>query len=145
MLLALNGLAGLDNLLLGLGLASAAKGLAVVGLVPLAEGGGVDLDHGGAGQGVGADELVVGGVEGDTDDADLAGDTLAAPGEVAGFETETTELAVTTTGADKVDALGTDSGVGGLTALLEGSVCVSGTCVLEWHSLRSGYAYLFLR
>lgn len=145
MLLGLDGLAGLDDLLLGLGLASAAKGLAVVGLVPLAEGGGVDLDHGGAGQGVGADELVVGGVEGDTDNADLAGDTLAAPGEVAGFETETTELAVTTTGADKVDALGADSGVGGLTALLEGSVCVSGTCVLERHSLRSGYAYLFLR
>ena len=116
-----------------------------MGLVPLPEGSGIDLNNGGAGQGVGTDELVVGGVEGDTDDADLAGDTLAAPGEVAGFETETTELAVTTTGADKVDALGTDSGVGGLTALLEGSVCVSGTCVLEWHSLRSGYAYLFLR
>jgi hypothetical protein len=127
-LLALNGLADLD-ILLGLGLASAAKGLTVVGLVPLTEGGGIDLDDGGAGQSVGADELVVGRVEGDTDDADLAGDTLAAPG--AGFETETTELAVTTTGADEVDTLGADSGVGGLTALLESSVCWSGTCVLE--------------
>lgn len=144
MLLVLDGLALLD-LLLGLLLASAAKGLAVVGLVPLTEGGGVDLDDGGAGQGVGADQLVVGRVEGDTDDADLAGDALAAPGEVAGVETETTELAVTTTGADEVDALGADSGGGGLTALLESSVCVSGTCVLERHSLRSGYAYLFLR
>lgn len=144
MLLVLDGLALLD-LLLGLLLASAAKGLAVVGLVPLTEGGGVDLDDGGAGQGVGADQLVVGRVEGDTDDADLAGDALAAPGEVAGVETETTELAVPTTGADEVDALGADSGGGGLTALLESSVCVSGTCVLERHSLRSGYAYLFLR
>lgn len=144
MLLVLNGLA-LLNLLLSLLLASAANALAVVTLVPLAEGGGVDLDDGGAGQGVGADKLVVGRVEGDTDNADLAGDALAAPGEVAGVETETTELAVAATGADKVDALGADSGGGGLTALLERSVCVSGTCVLEWHSLRSGYAYLFLR
>ena len=57
--LALLGL--LDGLALLL-LAAAADGLAVVGLVPLTEGGSVDLDDGGLGQGVGADKLVVRGV-----------------------------------------------------------------------------------
>ena len=61
-LLLLDRLALLD-LLGGLALlllATAADGLAVVGLVPLTEGRGVDLDDGGLGQGVGADKLVVG-------------------------------------------------------------------------------------
>lgn len=57
--LALLGL--LDDLALLL-LATAAKRLAVVGLVPLAERRSVDLDDGGLGQGVGADEFVVRGV-----------------------------------------------------------------------------------
>lgn len=63
-LLLLNRLALLD-LLNGLALlllATAAEGLAVVGLVPLTERSSVDLDDGGLGQGVGADELVVRGV-----------------------------------------------------------------------------------
>jgi hypothetical protein len=90
-----------------------------VGLVPLTERSGIDLDNSRLGQGVGTDELVVGRVVGDTDDTGLAGDTLGAPGEVAGVETEGTELAVTTTGAHEMDTLGTDTGVGSLTALLE--------------------------
>jgi hypothetical protein len=106
--------------LLGLLLASAANGLAVVGLVPLSEGSSIDLENGGLGQGVGTDQLVVGRVVGDDDDAGLAGHALGSPGEVAGVETEGTELLVTATGADKVDALVANTGVGGLTALLEG-------------------------
>lgn len=61
-LLLLDRLALLD-LLNGLALlllATAADGLAVVGLVPLTEGSSVDLDDSGLGQGVGADKLVVG-------------------------------------------------------------------------------------
>lgn len=107
---------------LGLLLASTTEGLAVVGLVPLTEGSGINLHNGGLGQGVCADQLVVGGVEGHSDDTGLAGDTLGAPGEVAAVETQSTELLVTTTGADKVNALGSDTGVGGLATLLEGSV-----------------------
>lgn len=103
-------------------LASTADGLAVVGLVPLTEGGSVNLDNGRLGQGVCADQLVVGGVEGHSNDTGLAGDTLGAPREVTRLETETTELLVATTGADKVDALGANTGVGGLTTLLESSV-----------------------
>jgi len=36
--------------------------LGVVGLIPLPEGGGIDLDDGALDEGVGSDELVVGGV-----------------------------------------------------------------------------------
>jgi len=61
-------------------------------------------------------------VERDTDDTGLAGNALGTPGEVTGLETESTELLVTTTGADKVDALCAQTGVGGLAALLESSV-----------------------
>ena len=127
-LLLLNGLAlllllGLLALLGGLGtLASAADGLAVVGLVPLAEGGGVDLDNGGLGQGVGADELVVGRVVGDADDARLAGAALGSPGEVTGVETQGTVLVVAAAGADGVDALGANAGVGTLATGFESAL-----------------------
>jgi hypothetical protein len=103
----------------GLLLPATADGLAVVGLVPLTEGRGVDLDDGGLGQGVGADQLVVGRVEGDGDDADLAGDALATPSKVARVEAQGAELAVAAAGADEMDALGADTGIGGLAALLE--------------------------
>lgn len=43
-------------------LATTAEGLAVVGLIPLTERSGIDLDNGRLGKGVGTDELVVGGV-----------------------------------------------------------------------------------
>lgn len=96
-----------------------------MGLVPLTERCGIDLDDGGLCKGVGADQLVVGRVESDGDDADLAGDALRTPREVARVETQCAELAVAATGTDEVDALGTDTGVGGLAALLESSVFTS--------------------
>lgn len=127
-LLLLDGV-GLLDLLLGLALlgslgllASSAEGLAVVGLVPLSEGGGIDLDDGALGQGVGSDQLVVGGVVGDADDTGLAGAALGAPGEVARVETEGTVLVVTTTSADGVDALGANTGVGTLATSLESAL-----------------------
>lgn len=106
----------------GLLLASSAKGLTVVCLIPLSEGSGVDLDNGGFGEGVCADEFVVRWVVRDNDHTDFAGDTLGAPGEVTGFETEATEFLVSTTGADDVNSLGANTGVGWLTTLLESSV-----------------------
>ena len=110
-------------LLGGLGaLAAAADGLAVVGLVPLAEGGGVDLDNGGLGQGVGADQLVVGRVVGDADDARLAGAALGTPGEVTRVEAQGAVLVVAAAGADGVDALGANAGVGTLATGFESAL-----------------------
>lgn len=111
-------------------------------LIPLTEGVGIDLDHGSLGKSVRADEFVVGRVEGDGNDTDFAGDALAAPGEIAGIETQGAEFAVAATRADEMDTLGTDTGVGRLATFLEGSV-FSSEC--DGMAVRSGYAYLFLR
>ena len=121
-LLLLHAVAPLLLGLLGLGLASPADGLAVVSLVPLAERSSINLDDGRLGQGVGTDQFVVRRVVRHTNHTGLAGNTLGAPGEVTGVETEGTELLVTTTSADQVNSLGTDTGVGGLTTLVERSV-----------------------
>lgn len=88
---------------------SLAEGLAVMRLVPLAERSGIDLDYGGLGEGICADEFVVGRMEDDTDNTGLARDSLRSPGEVAGVETESTELAVSSTGTDKMDTLSTNT------------------------------------
>ena len=90
--------------------------------VPLTERSGIDLDDSGFGEGVGSDKFVVGRMEGDDDDTDLAGDSLRSPREVAGFEAEGTELAVTTTGAHKMDSLSSDTGVGFLTSGFESAL-----------------------
>lgn len=106
----------------GLLLTATTKGLAVVGLVPLTEGSGVDLDDGGLGQGVGADELVVGRVVDDTNDTGLAGGALGGPGKVTAVETQGTVLVVTAAGADGVDALGTNTGLSRLATSLESAL-----------------------
>ena len=90
-------------------------------LVPLSEGCGVDLDDSGFGQGVGADEFVVGGVEGHADDAHFARDAFGGPAETAGVDAEGPILGVPATGADEMDSLGADAGVGWLAAFLESS------------------------
>ena len=90
-------------------------------LVPLTEWCSVDLNDGGFGEGVGADELVVGGMIHDGDDAGLARNGFGAPGEVTGIEAEGTEFAVAAADTDGVDALAADASRGCLTAFLEGS------------------------
>ena len=92
--------------------------LTVVRLVPLAERRSVDLDDAALDERVGADELVVGRVVDDADDAGLAGRVLAAPGEVARLEAEGAVLEVATTRADGVDALSAELGSRGLTTSL---------------------------
>src|SRR4051812_47160914 len=91
-------------------------------LIPLSEWSSIDLYDGGFGEGVGSDELVVGGMESDNDDTDLASNSLGSPREIAGFETESAELAVTTTGTHEMDSLGSDTGVGFLSAGFESAL-----------------------
>lgn len=110
----------LDRLALLL-LTLAANAGAVVGLVPGAEGSGVDLHDGRLGEGVGAHQLVVGRVVRHHDHTGLARDALGAPAEVARVETQSAVFGVAATGADEMDALAADAGVGWLTALLESS------------------------
>ncbi len=55
----------------------------------------------------------------DTDDPRLAGNVLAAPGEVARVKTEGTVLEVTTADPNGVNALGAELRAGSLTAELE--------------------------
>lgn len=93
--------------------------LAVVGLVPLSEGGGVDLDDGALDEGVCPDELVVGRVVDDPDDAGLAGDVLGAPGVVARLEAERAVLGVAPAHPDGVDPLRPDLGHRALASELE--------------------------
>lgn len=81
-------------------LSSTTQARTIMSLIPLSEGGRIDLNDGGAGQGVGSNEFVVGWVEDDTDDTSLAGDGFRAPGEVSAVETEGAEFAVSSTGAD---------------------------------------------
>lgn len=113
---------GLLALLLRLCLTSPPQALPVVCLVPLTERCGVDLDDGGFGKRIRADELVVRRMEGHANDADFAGYAFRAPGEVARFEAEGTIFGVTTTGADEMDTLSADTGVGWLATLLKSSV-----------------------
>lgn len=110
-------LLGLLDLILVLGLLT--QNLTVVGLEPLSERSGIDLDNGGLGQGVGSHQLVVGRVVDDSGDSGLSGDTLRGPREVTGLESQSSELLVTTSGSDGVDSLSTDLGHGRLSTQLE--------------------------
>jgi len=116
---------------------------AVVCFVPGSEWCSVDLDDGGAGESVGSDEFVVGRVVCDDDHTDFASNALRAPREVAGLDTESTVLGVTTTGADKMDTLVSDTGVGWLSTLLESSVELLLDGCHVWRF--DGRVYLFLR
>jgi hypothetical protein len=85
----------------------------------LSEWRGVDLDNSSFCEGICSDEFVVGRMVGDDNDADFASNALRTPREVASFETESAEFLVTSSRTDEMDALGTDTGVGWLTALFE--------------------------
>ena len=80
------------------------------------------MDYGGFGEGICADQLVVGRMEGYDDDTDFASDTLRTPREIARVKAEGTVFCITATGTDEMNTLGSDTGVGWLTAFLKSSV-----------------------
>lgn len=90
-------------------------------LIPGTERCSIDLDDGGAGKGVCADEFVVGRMEGDDNDTDLAGDAFRSPREVTALDSQGSVFGVAASGAYKMDSLVANTGVGWLTAFLKSS------------------------
>lgn len=107
-------------------------------LIPLTEGGSIDLNNSTLDEGVRSDKLVVGSIIDlgeqmssekslfhlrlrtyNTDDPRLPCDMLRSPCKVSSFQPESTVLQVSATNPDSVDALGTKFGIGGLTTKLE--------------------------
>ena len=84
----------------------------VVRLIPGLEGVSIDHDDASLDKGLGTDQLVVGRVVHDIQDTDLAGADLGTPGEVTGVNGEGSELGVSSSAADLVDAGFTDLGHG---------------------------------
>lgn len=95
----------------------------VVG-VPLREGSGVNLNDAVLDEGVGSDQLVVGGVVDDIEDSGLAGDSFGGPVEVTFLKPEGSELEVSSSDSDTSDSGGVrdEFGVGDGSGLLEGSL-----------------------
>lgn len=94
--------------------------------------------NGGLGKSVCADELIVGGMEGHSDDAHFAGDTFRTPGEIAGVEAEGAIFGVAATSADEMYTLAADSGVGWLATFLESSVDGQ-TIFARWWATRTSF------
>lgn len=84
----------------------------VVRLIPGLEGVGIDHDDASLDKGLGTNQLVVGRVVHDIQDTDLAGADLGTPREVTRVDREGSELGVSSSAADLVDAGFTDLGHG---------------------------------
>jgi len=115
-----------------------AKLLTVVLGIPLPKRGGVDLHDGRLHQGLGTDQLVVGGVVHNIQNTSTAGDSLRAPREVSVLKAESPELGVATPDADLAYTLGPEPGVGGSPSQLKLSLlpvhralASGGTALLE--------------
>jgi hypothetical protein len=91
----------------------------VVGLVPRFERVSINEDNSSLHQGLGTDQLVVGGIVDDIQDTNLASANFGTPREVTRVETEGTEFQVASASADGADALFSDFGHGRRSAQFE--------------------------
>merc|ERR1719333_315700 len=101
--------------------------------VPLSEGGGIDVDNGVLDEGLGANELVVGGVVDNINNTRLECDGLGVPGPRAVVGTESSALDVSASSAHKDGLLLTELGHGWDSAHLELSLFL-----VNWHAASSG-------
>ena len=90
-----------------------------MGLVPLTERSSVNDNNGVLDKGLGTDELIVGRVVDDVNDMGLTSNGLRAPREVAGVETESAVLLVSSADANGVDSLRAELGHGSRASQLE--------------------------
>ena len=104
--------------------------------LPLSEGSGINDNNGVLDQGLGSDQLMVGGVVDHVDDPGLARDGLAAPGEVSLIEPQGSVFLVSSTNTKGVDSLGSQLGHGSRSGQLELPLLADGS------SLASGGATL---
>ena len=108
----------------------------VVGVVPLAEWLGINLNNAVLHQSIGPHQLVVGGIVHNPDNSDLLGDSLGSPGEVTVVKTKSTMLDVPSTAPDIVDFLGAQLGHRRgatqlkLSLLAEGDMATGGSAAL---------------
>merc|ERR1719411_2332530 len=102
-----------------LGALLTSQGKSVVGLVPLSEWSSINDNNGVLDQGLSSDQLVVGSVVDHVDDSGLAGDCLAAPGEVTLVQSESAILLVSSTDTKSVNPLRGQLGHGSWTGQLE--------------------------
>ena len=86
---------------------------------PLSERSGVDLHDGRFGEGVRADEFIVGRMEGYGDDTGFSADAFRAPREIPRIEAEGAVFVISAAYADHVDAFRADTGVRWLATLFE--------------------------
>ena len=100
--------------------------------VELLEGGGIDLNNCVFDEGLGSDELVVGGIVNDIQDSGLGGEGLGSPCEVTNVNSESAELVVATAASDSADLLGTELGLRWLSGHLELSLLL-----MAWHATSS--------
>merc|ERR1719356_1798304 len=102
-----------------LGALLTSQGKSVVGLIPLSEGSSINNNNGVLDQGLGSDQLMVGSIVDHVDDPGLAGDCLAAPGEVTLVQSESAILLVSSTDTESVDPLWSQLGHGSWAGQLE--------------------------
>lgn len=101
----------------------------VLAKIPKSERIGINGDNGVLDDGLGSDELVVGGIVDDIENLGLSSDGLRSPGEVTSINTEGSEFVVGTSGSNWSNSSVTELGVGGLSSEFELSLLL-----MDWHT-----------